>query len=163
MATIGFGDITPENGPERMFAIINMLGGSWCYAYCITQIVDMVANTSMADVRYRRYADLLIEYMNSRRLPIELRKRILTYYEFQRHHAAVFHRCADPSRFRKPKTSDLFQPMYRLGHAEFLIFFQHIKCFVYDLSNTKNASSILQRKPLHRTFIYSHENLTTAV
>lgn len=94
MSTIGFGDITPANGPERSFAILAMIIGSWAYAYCITQLVAMVANMSLADVKYQQYADLVMEYLAARDVPTALRVRIMAYYEFQRHHAAVFHQCA---------------------------------------------------------------------
>ena len=94
MATIGFGDIVPRNGYERGFAIIAMLSGSWCYAYCITRVVEQVSNMDMAAVRFKAHQDHLLEYMNARNLPRSLQTRILTFYEFQRRHAAVFHKCA---------------------------------------------------------------------
>ena len=95
MATIGFSDIVPRNGYERGFAIIAMVTGSWSYAYCITQVVEQVSNMNMADVRFKAHQDLLLEYMNARNLPRNLQSRILAFYEFQRRHAAVFHKC-DP-------------------------------------------------------------------
>jgi Ion channel len=92
MATIGFGDITPQNGYERILCIMAMILGTWCYAYCITQLVEMVASWQGADVRFKAHQDNLIEYMRARNLPKGIQRRILNFYEFQRRHAAVFYR-----------------------------------------------------------------------
>jgi Na+/melibiose symporter-like transporter len=90
---IGFGDIVPQNGWERVFCIFAMVFGSWCYAYCITQVVEQVANMQAAEVRFKEHQDNLLEYMNARNLPMALQQRMLAFYEFQKRHAAVFHRC----------------------------------------------------------------------
>lgn len=126
MATIGFGDITPSNGYERTLCIAAMVRsisavreanvqcfyiivmcaidlssvvqvlGTWCYAYCITQLVEQVANWHNADVRFKAHQDLLMEYMAARNLPINLQKRLLQFHDFQRKHAAVFYKYAAP-------------------------------------------------------------------
>lgn len=70
--------------------------GTWCYAYCITQLVEQVANWHNADVRFKAHQDLLMEYMAARNLPISLQKRLLQFHDFQRKHAAVFYKCAAP-------------------------------------------------------------------
>eukprot|EP00892_Ulva_mutabilis_P007395 jgi/Ulvmu1/5027/UM021_0044.1 len=95
MATIGFGDITPSNGYERMLCIAAMVLGTWCYAYCITQLVEQVANWHNADVRFKAHQDLLMEYMAARNLPLSLQKRLLMFHDFQRKHAAVFYKESD--------------------------------------------------------------------
>lgn len=92
MATIGYGDITPQNGFERTLCIMAMILGTWAYAYCITQLVDMIASWQSADVRFKAHQDDLIEYMRARNLPRGVQKRILKFYDFQRRHAAVFYR-----------------------------------------------------------------------
>jgi hypothetical protein len=93
MATIGFGDITPQNGYERSLCIAAMVLGTLCYAYCITQLVEMVAHWHNAGVRFKAHQDHLIEYMQARNLPTSIQKRILKFYEFQRRHTAVFYKC----------------------------------------------------------------------
>lgn len=92
MATIGYGDITPQNGFERTLCIMAMILGTWAYAYCITQLVDMVASWQSADVRFKAHQDDLIEYMRARNLPQGVQTRILKFYDFQRQHAAVFYK-----------------------------------------------------------------------
>lgn len=71
-----------------------MAAGSWSYAYCITQVVQQVANRNLADVRFHAHQDVLMEYMAARNLPNSLKTRLLMFYEFQRKHAAVFNKCA---------------------------------------------------------------------
>lgn len=83
----------PQNGYERGFAVVAMVAGTWSYAYCITTVVDQVSNMNAAEVRFKQHQDSLLEYMNARNLPHALQKRILSYYDFQRKHAAVFHKC----------------------------------------------------------------------
>lgn len=73
------------------FSIMQILG-TWCYAYCITQLVEQVANWHNADVRFKAHQDKLMEYMAARNLPISLQKRLLQFHDFQRKHAAVFYK-----------------------------------------------------------------------
>lgn len=92
MATIGYGDITPQNGYERTLCIAAMVLGTMAYAYCITQLVEMIAYWHHADVRFKAHQDHLIEYMRARNLPPDIQKRILKFYDFQRKHTAVFYK-----------------------------------------------------------------------
>ena len=84
----------PQNGYERAFAVVAMVAGTWSYAYCITTVVDQVSHMNAADVRFKQHQDSLLEYMNARNLPRVVQKRILDFYDFQRKHAAVFHKYA---------------------------------------------------------------------
>lgn len=113
MATIGYGDITPQNGFERTLCIAAMVLGTMCYAYCITQLVEMVAHWHHADVRFKAHQDHLIEYMRARNLPMEVQKRILKFYDFQQRHTAVFYKCA-PTAQNSPEYScpSLLAPLH---------------------------------------------------
>ena len=113
MATIGYGDITPQNGFERTLCIAAMVLGTMCYAYCITQLVEMVAHWHHADVRFKAHQDHLIEYMRARNLPMEVQKRILKFYDFQQRHTAVFYKCA-PTAQKSPEYSypSLLAPLH---------------------------------------------------
>ena len=95
MTTIGYGDIVPNTNEERLFCIVCMLMGSATYAYGITQIVNLLANLDVAEIRYRRQMDELNEYMDLRSLPHALRSRVREYYEFKKHHSGYFLREKD--------------------------------------------------------------------
>lgn len=64
--------------------------GSCAYAYGITQIVSIVSNLSKATNRYHFKMDVMHEYMDVRALPIDLKDRILEFYEFKKEHSCEF-------------------------------------------------------------------------
>ena len=82
MATVGYGDITPNTTPQMLFAIVVMILGAGVYGYVIANVASILANIDPARVRYREMVERLSVFMRYRDIPTELQKRILDYNSY---------------------------------------------------------------------------------
>ncbi|ETW08777.1 hypothetical protein, variant 2 [Aphanomyces invadans] len=80
MTTVGYGDVTGQTTPERLWSIFAMVNGAWIFGYGITNVVSMVSNLNMADTQFQRKMDFVNKYMDVRDLPLELRAEIREFY-----------------------------------------------------------------------------------
>ena len=81
MSTIGYGDVSPTNVLERVFACLVMLFGNVVFAYGITNVVTAIANSDRASRDFEQRLDYLNTYVEQMRLGHEERHtapRLLT-------------------------------------------------------------------------------------
>lgn len=79
LATVGYGDITPTNNPQMIYAIGTMLIGAAAYGFMIANVASILANIDPAKVRYREIVERLTAFMRYRNIPPLLQQRILDY------------------------------------------------------------------------------------
>lgn len=79
LATVGYGDITPSNNAQMVYAIGVMLVGVGLYGFVIGNVANILANIDPAKVRYREMVERFTVFMNYRNIPQELQRRILEY------------------------------------------------------------------------------------
>ena len=79
--TIGYGDITPVNTTEKIYAIFFMCIGSWLYAYAVSSISTIFSEKSSKNVDYLRKLKVLDsickEYKIPHQLIYKIRKTVL--------------------------------------------------------------------------------------
>ena len=63
MSTIGYGDVSPTNVLERVFACLVMLFGNVVFAYGITNVVTAIANSDRASRDFEQRLDYLNTYV----------------------------------------------------------------------------------------------------
>lgn len=80
LTTIGYGETTPTNNTQRIFAICVMLTGASVYGYLIGNVASMLAKRDPVKAQYFNNIDQLSAFMKYRDLPTSIRDRIHSYY-----------------------------------------------------------------------------------
>ncbi len=82
LATVGYGDITPVNAAQMLYAIMAMLFGVGLYGYGIGNVAHMLANIDQAQAHYHASLDRLSNFLRYRKIPLEMQRQIFEYYSF---------------------------------------------------------------------------------
>jgi voltage-gated potassium channel len=82
VTTIGYGDITPQNNVEIIYAIGVMIVGVSMYGYVIGNIATLLTNLHPARRHYLENMERLGAFMEYRGLPEKLQRRIRDYYAY---------------------------------------------------------------------------------
>ncbi|KAJ3229768.1 Kinesin-like protein kif27 [Chytriomyces hyalinus] len=82
MATVGYGDIRPENDAERVFAIFVMTCGNFFFGYISGTIASALSNMDSRRVSYQQKMDAVRQYMNDRNMDADMQERVLDYYDY---------------------------------------------------------------------------------
>lgn len=82
LTTVGYGDITPYNNAQIIYAIAVMIIGAGLYGYIIANVANILANINPARVRFLENMERLTAFMNYRNLPAGLQRRIRDYYGY---------------------------------------------------------------------------------
>lgn len=82
LATVGYGDITPDTAPQMMYAIMTMLFGVGLFGYGIGNVAHMLANIDQVQAHYHSSLDRLANFLRYRKIPPGLQRRIYDYYTF---------------------------------------------------------------------------------
>lgn len=88
LTTIGYGDITAVNGPERFLSIIAMLSGGGTYAYIVGAVYSIVSNFDRASSHANAMNDDVNRFMKEIDLPDSLSVEIRHFLN----HVHSFHR-----------------------------------------------------------------------
>ena len=82
LTTVGYGDITCQNMPERIFQIFFLGVGVIAYSYIISSFGNLIKNESQSSIKYSNNMKILeeirIDYPN---MPFKLYKKIYNYIE----------------------------------------------------------------------------------
>ncbi len=82
ITTIGYGDITPANNAQVIYAIVVMIFGVGMYGYVIANISTIIGNLQPARTRYLANMEKLGAFMRSREIPAAMQRRIRDYYGY---------------------------------------------------------------------------------
>ncbi len=82
ITTIGYGDITPANNAQIVYAMIVMIFGVGMYGYVIANISTIIGNLQPARTRYLANMEKLGAFMRSREIPPAMQRRIRDYYGY---------------------------------------------------------------------------------
>lgn len=80
LTTVGYGDIIPQNLPQRIFAIFVMIAGVGSYGYVIANVAGFIANMDLIRTRHKRKIDEVTSFLRYRAVPAEMQRRVLDYY-----------------------------------------------------------------------------------
>ncbi|GBG24580.1 Potassium voltage-gated channel subfamily H member 1 [Hondaea fermentalgiana] len=85
ITTIGYGDIAnPGTEMERFVAVLTMLLGALVWARIIGGITSIVSAFNLQDLEFSEQMDRLNAYMESKRMPPDLRHRLRSYFRARR-------------------------------------------------------------------------------
>jgi voltage-gated potassium channel len=82
LTTIGYTDFTPVNKSEYLYAIAVMIFGVGMYGYVIANVSTILTNLEPGRARYMANLERVGAFMQYRRIPSGLRKRIREYYAY---------------------------------------------------------------------------------
>eukprot|EP00620_Florenciella_sp_RCC1587_P011221 CAMPEP_0182569732 /NCGR_PEP_ID=MMETSP1324-20130603/10272_1 /TAXON_ID=236786 /ORGANISM="Florenciella sp., Strain RCC1587" /LENGTH=800 /DNA_ID=CAMNT_0024784045 /DNA_START=313 /DNA_END=2712 /DNA_ORIENTATION=- len=80
MSTVGYGDITPDNNVEIMMASMALVIGGALYGILVGNMVSMVSDVDAHTQVYHERMDAILCYMQQRKFPEDLQKKIKRYY-----------------------------------------------------------------------------------
>lgn len=81
LTTVGYGDITPTNMPERYYCLFAMLIGAMMFGYMMSTIGSMVTTMDRQAAAFEEKMDEVKEWMTTRNIPRKLLIRVRKYYE----------------------------------------------------------------------------------
>lgn len=80
--TVGYGDITPKTNEQLVYSIVVMLFGVGVYGYLIGNIASILSKRDPAKAQFFENLEKLKAFINYRRIPISLQRRIRDYYSY---------------------------------------------------------------------------------
>ena len=81
VTTVGYGDITPQTGAQKLYAIGVMLLGAGVYAFLIGNIASMLNNLDPLRSAHLQQRERLSAFMHYRALPRPLQQRVQDYFD----------------------------------------------------------------------------------
>ncbi len=84
IATIGYGDYTPDHGSNIQIAytIVVELFGVGMFSYIIANVSSLIANLDVSRSSYQRRLEEVNAYLRAQRIPPELQDRVRDYYSY---------------------------------------------------------------------------------
>ncbi len=82
LTAVGYGDITPADNYQKLYAIFVEVLGFGVIAFLIGAVASSLMRKDPATVRYQKNIDSLAALMHYRSLPGGLRNRILDFYKY---------------------------------------------------------------------------------
>lgn len=83
LATVGYGDITPQTDLEMMFAVTIMALGVGMYGYVIGNMAHVISNLHPSRARYVETMERINAFMEYRAVPGKLQNRIREYHRYR--------------------------------------------------------------------------------
>lgn len=82
LATVGYGDITPQTNAQTVYTMAVMILGVGIYGYVIGNVTTLLANMDLTTNHYREIMERVTAFMQYRRLPTGLQHQIRDYYAY---------------------------------------------------------------------------------
>ena len=83
LTTVGYGDITPENDKQRLYAVVTMILGYSLMGYLIGSIAGILSKKNPAWESYLQNLEQLTNATRHAKFPLELQKRIHAYFLYK--------------------------------------------------------------------------------
>jgi len=82
LTTVGYGDITPANNTERLYALASLLIGALVFGYMLSSIGDLIGSLDKGGARLQDRLDEVKEFTRWHKMTPDLATRVRKYYEF---------------------------------------------------------------------------------
>lgn len=80
VTTVGYGDITPQNDTERIFAVGATFVGTAVFAFIVGEIQSMVTRKKVFAIDFEHKMESVEEFMRYHRFPSALRQKVRHHY-----------------------------------------------------------------------------------
>lgn len=81
ISTIGYGDLSGQSTPERLFSIICMSCGSMIYAYILSSMISIVKKSQKKASQKQQQYDKINQYLKFRDVPEDLTNEVRLFYQ----------------------------------------------------------------------------------
>ena len=78
----GYGDIRAVGTLERAYSIVVMIMGLLLYGTILATVAATIANSDIERTNFGEKFDAIMQFMNDSHMSVEMRKRIIDYYEY---------------------------------------------------------------------------------
>lgn len=82
LATVGYGDITPQNPVQMVYTICIMIAGAGMYGLIIGNVSNILAKRDAAKVHFQEKVEKINAFMKYRSIPNTLQRRVNGYYRY---------------------------------------------------------------------------------
>jgi hypothetical protein len=82
VTTIGYGDITPVTNAELVFVCVAELLGMFMFVYTTNSVSALLRGLDAKRTAFQEHLDRIQEYMEARKIPKDLQKRVVQYLTF---------------------------------------------------------------------------------
>lgn len=82
LATVGYGDITPETNLQKLFSMVIMVTGVGVFGYVIGNIATMITNFDRARAEFISKIERLNTFIRYNKIPKDIQEEILDYYHY---------------------------------------------------------------------------------
>lgn len=86
MTTVGYGDVTPKNTPERIYAIITMILGATVFSYIIGTIAALVGQDHGIEALAKKQVTLIREFCEEQCMGKRRMQMVRLHYQFHYQH-----------------------------------------------------------------------------
>jgi CRP-like cAMP-binding protein len=91
LTTVGYGDITPTNDLERVYALVSLLIGALVFGYVLSEFGSLIGSLDNHANMVEEKLDQMQEVIRHTNLPPELAGRIRSYTEYYFSKQSVYH------------------------------------------------------------------------
>ncbi len=81
LASVGYGDITPQNNAQRIFALGLMMIGVGSFGFVVGNLASFLANRDIVRANYFKKLEEVTAFLRYRSIPTDLRQQVLAYYD----------------------------------------------------------------------------------
>jgi hypothetical protein len=90
VTTVGYGDISATTDVEMMFSFVAMIFGVMIFATVSGTLTTIVMSSKAAETVYNQRMDGIRQYLVAKKVPLETRQRVITFYKMLWAGAAVY-------------------------------------------------------------------------
>ena len=80
MTSVGYGDITPSNTPEKAFICVAMMISSIVFAYFVGNMASIISSMGATNTIFSTKIEWVRQYVKHNDLPPDLGERVLQFY-----------------------------------------------------------------------------------
>ena len=84
ISTVGYGDVTPQTEPERVFLTVGMLVGASVYAYIVGSICSVIASMNYRETEFQELMDRLNLFIKEAKIDTDLAGRLRAFFRYRR-------------------------------------------------------------------------------
>ena len=84
ISTVGYGDVTPQTEPERVFLTVGMLVGASVYAYIVGSICSVIASMNYRETEFQELMDRLNLFIKEAKIDVDLAGRLRAFFRYRR-------------------------------------------------------------------------------
>lgn len=130
MLTVGYGDLSPRNSIEKLFAIIFIYIACGIFAYSINKIGVIVAEIAKRENKFQKDLNIINEFMKQKEINFDLRMRVRKYLDYIWYEEKI-EKIEEQTKIINKLSDSLKEELLLEANADIL---RNIKTFAFNFS-----------------------------